>query len=89
MKLALLGADDDSLNLVRWAVQHGGHELSAAYDSEERAADIRSLAPSTRTNANWEELLLGSAADAVIIGRGGKKAAAQTGWLCSRIGLRG
>jgi hypothetical protein len=79
MKLALLGADDDSLDLIRWALEREVHVLTASYDSDDHAAVVRLLAPNVRTTANWEELLLGSAADAVIVGRGGKEAAARAG----------
>ncbi len=77
MKLAVLGADDDALNLLRWAVQQG-HELVAAYDSEAHAAALRAINPQVPLSDNWEELFLASAADAVIVGRGGKEAAART-----------
>jgi hypothetical protein len=79
MKLALLGADDDSLNLVRWAVTQGDHELVAAYDSGLRTNELRELAPHLRTTQSWEELILASVADAVIVGRGGKELVEQTG----------
>jgi hypothetical protein len=79
MKLALIGADDDSLELVRWAVESGRHELVAAYDSDLYAAELRSLAPHVPLNESWEGLVLGSTADAVVVGRGGKELTAQTG----------
>lgn len=75
MKLALLGADNDSLELVRWALEHAGHELVAAYDSEGHTTELRNLAPHIRLNESWEALVLGSLADAVIVGRGGKEVA--------------
>src|SRR5262245_18370957 len=71
MKLALLGADDESLQLVRWAVVSGGHELVLAADCRQRAAEIRSLAPQVRLQEPWETLMLGTVADAVIVGRAG------------------
>src|SRR5262245_49240406 len=79
MKIALIGADAESVELVRWGVERGGHELVAAYDSEPRTAELRSFAHQVRLNESWEGLVLGSAADAVIVGRGGKDAAAEAG----------
>jgi hypothetical protein len=77
MRIALLGADQESLTLVRWAVEKGGHELVAAYDSDSHSAVIRGIAPAVRLTESWEELLLGTAANAVVMGRGGKEAAAR------------
>jgi len=68
MKLALLGADEDSLELVRWAVGTGGHELVAAYETGRWEADVRAIAPRVRTGESWEALVLGSAGEAVIVG---------------------
>jgi hypothetical protein len=79
MKLAILGADADALELARWAVEHGGHEIVAAYDSEARASELRYLAPRLRLTDNWEELFVSSVADAVIVGRGGREAAGRAG----------
>jgi hypothetical protein len=83
MRIALLGADDDSLALVRWATLKGGHELVAAYDSDSHAAAIGEMAPAVRLTDNWEELLLGTAADAVVVGRGGKEAAVRQAIDCA------
>jgi hypothetical protein len=79
MKLALLGIDDDALALVRWAIAAGGHELVAAYDCGHREREVRELAPQSRLSESWESLVLGSAADAVIVGRGGAELAGETG----------
>lgn len=68
MKLALLGSDVDSLDLVRWAVEVGGHELVAVYEAGRFEAEVRAIAPRARTGENWEALVLGSAAEAVIVG---------------------
>src|SRR4029450_11729649 len=78
MKIALIGADDESLELVRWGIERGRHELVSAYDRESEAAKLRSIAPQMRLNESWEGLVLGSA-DAVIVGRAGKEAAAAAG----------
>jgi hypothetical protein len=79
MKIALIGADDESLELVRWGIERGRHELVSAYDSDSHAAKLRAMAPQMRLNESWEGLVLGSAADAVIVGRGGKQAAVAAG----------
>jgi hypothetical protein len=80
MRLALIGADDESLALVSWAVKSGQHELVAAYDSGPLAAPLQGLAPRVRLNESWEGLVLGTAADAVVIGRGGKEIATAAGF---------
>jgi len=77
MKLAMIGADEDALALAAWAVVQGGHELVAAYDSEACRRQLHAIAPRVAVSENWEELFLESSADAVIIGRGGKEAAAR------------
>jgi len=79
MKLALLGIDDDALDLIRWAVTDGGHELVAGYDVGRRSGEVLALAPGARFDESWESLVLGSAADAVIVGSGGAKLAGETG----------
>jgi hypothetical protein len=75
MKLALLGADADSIALVRWALEQRDHRLVVAYDSRVFAGTLSQLAPGVRVNNSWEELFLGSVADAVIVGRGGREEA--------------
>ncbi|HEY2410825.1 MAG TPA: hypothetical protein VGI40_01200 [Pirellulaceae bacterium] len=77
MKLALLGADADSIALVCWAANEGGHRIVVAYESQAFETELTGLAPGIRVNNNWEELFLGSVADAVIIGRGGREAALE------------
>jgi hypothetical protein len=77
MKLAVIGADEESLNLLEWAVARGGHELVAAYDSDAQSSRLRAINSQILVSDNWEELFLGSAADAVIVGRNGKEAAAR------------
>src|SRR5262245_52482836 len=79
MKVAVLGTDDDALQLVRWAVESGEHELVAAYDSEHYVEQLRALNPLVRTSESWEELVVASVADAVIVGRGGKELTAKAG----------
>jgi hypothetical protein len=79
MKLALLGIDDDALELARWAVTEGGHELVAAFDAGGRGAEVRDIAPQVHLGESWEALVLGSAAEALIVGRGGAGLADETG----------
>ena len=79
MKLAVIGADDDSLQLAHWAVTQGGHDLVAAYASDPFVGPLREIAPNIRTRQSWEELIVSSVADAVIIGRGGGELAEQSG----------
>jgi len=75
MKLAILGADADSVQLVRWAVERGGHELAVAFDSDLFAPELVQLEPTVRLRESWETLLLSGTADAVIVGRGGQEVA--------------
>jgi hypothetical protein len=79
MKLALIGADDESLALIRWAVRDGGHELIAAFDLAGRTDDVQTIAPNVRLNEDWESLVLGSAVNAVVIARAGAGLTASTG----------
>jgi hypothetical protein len=79
MKFALLGADTDSMELARWAIDQGGHQLVVAYDSYAFASELSRLSPAIHLNNNWEELFLESVADVVIIGRGGREAALDAG----------
>lgn len=79
MKLALIGADDESLELVRWAVDEGRHELVSAFDVGQWTEQVHALAPGVRLNEDWESLVLGSAVDAVIVARAGAGLTAATG----------
>lgn len=69
MKFALLGADADALSLAAAAAHSGPHELISAHDVGDAAAAVRSMAPAATIDEHWEELLGGSAAEAVIVGR--------------------
>ncbi len=80
MRLALLGVDDEALELVRWAVLADGHELVAAYDVGSRGADVTAIAPGAALADNWESLVLGTQVDAVIVARGQAGLAHQTGF---------
>jgi len=79
MRLALLGVDDDALELVRWAVLADGHQLVAAYDVGSRATDVAAVAPDALVDDTWESLVLGTQADAVIVARGQAGLANETG----------
>jgi hypothetical protein len=70
MQLALLGYDEDALRLVTWAVESRQHELVSAYCAASAADELRKLQPTIKLSDDWEELLLGSTADAVIVARG-------------------
>lgn len=79
MRLAIIGADQESLELVRWAVREGGHELVSAFDAGHHGSELRSIAPGVRLGENWESLLLGSGVEVVVIGRGSAGSSNQTG----------
>jgi len=73
MKLALLGADDDVMALVRALAARHKLEIVAAYQSGAWSAELEGLAPDARLGDEWESLLLGNVADAVIVGRGARE----------------
>jgi hypothetical protein len=79
MKLALIGADDESLDLVRWAVNAGGHQLVSAFDVAGRASAVQLIEPHVRLSEDWESLVIGSEVDAVIVARAGAGLSATTG----------
>lgn len=79
MKLALLGADQESIELARWAVREGAHKLVSAFDAGVLASELRSIAPGVRLNEDWESLLIGSTVDMVVVGRGNAELSSQTG----------
>lgn len=79
MKLALLGCDDESLDLLRAALA-SGHTLAAAYDAAGYHTQLRQLAPLVRLDDDWESLLVGSVADGVIVARGKLDPSAETGF---------
>ena len=79
MKLALIGADEEALQLVRWAVFAGGHQLLAAYDTGPLASEVAAIAADVRLGDDWESLVLGTQADAVIVARGQAGTSEATG----------
>ncbi len=80
MKFALLGCDDEALELVASALAEGNHALVAAYDVAAYQARLRQLAPLARYNDDWESLLVGSEAEAVIVARGKFDPSAESGF---------
>jgi hypothetical protein len=79
MKFAILGADDETLQLAAEAVLRQGHQLVAAFDCGQFADSLRELATSIRLNDDWESLLVGSSCQAVIVGRGQAGLSRETG----------
>jgi hypothetical protein len=78
MKLALIGADEESLELVQWAVA-GGHRLVSTFDCGSHGQALRAIEPTATHGGDWESLVLGSAVDLVIVGRGEAGLVGQTG----------
>jgi hypothetical protein len=83
MKLALLGCDEEALELVRCAVAGGNHVLTAAFDAAAYVRQLKALAPQVRCDDQWESLLLGTVADAVIVARGRLDLSLETGFSAS------
>jgi hypothetical protein len=72
MRLALLGLDEETLALVRWAVERVEATLVAAYNTPaEFEPLLRQLSPQTRVNdPDWEWLLLEGSVDLVVVSQG-------------------
>jgi predicted dehydrogenase len=70
MRVALLGADATSLELIAWGVQRRGATLVAAYDCGAWQDALTKLDAAVRLEDDWEALLA-SEVDAVVVGRGG------------------
>lgn len=79
MKLALIGADEESLTFLRAALVGGEHQFVAAYDTDAFAVRLRELEPRVHLGEDWEELLLGSRAELVLVSRAEANLAATTG----------
>lgn len=71
MNIALLGIDDDALNLVREIAGGVRYELAAVFDVTRDRETIRELVPAAAFDGDWENLLHASEIDAVIVGRSG------------------
>jgi len=74
MKIAVLGVDDQVLRLVRAIADSDEHRVVSVCDAATHAVEVRRLAPHADFDDGWESLLLGSVADAVIVGRTGSDA---------------
>ncbi|MBL8799240.1 MAG: hypothetical protein JNM56_35465, partial [Planctomycetia bacterium] len=71
MKLALLGDDAETLHAARAVAASGQHALVWICDCDPAAAkDLVRLAPTAKWTGDWESLLSGQVADAVLVGRG-------------------
>lgn len=67
MRLAVLGCDEATLRLLRWAIDQGGGKIVAAYAVKPHAAELLSLAPGVRLSDDWEELFSLDSIDAVLV----------------------
>jgi len=67
MKFALLGVDDDALDLVGRLCRAQQHELRVAYDAVDHLETIRTFAPRVETGDAPESLLARQDIDAVIV----------------------
>jgi predicted dehydrogenase len=70
MRFALLGADDDALELARAVGRSGRHEVVRADEAKTRADEISKIAPRAACGEHWAELLHGSQVEGVIVARG-------------------
>ncbi len=70
MRFALLDLDSDTITLVQQIACDEQHELVFAMVEESEASRLRTLAPVVELRADWESLLSGQMADAVIVSRG-------------------
>jgi predicted dehydrogenase len=76
MKLALLGADDKTLPLVRHALEHGRHEIVLLTEEDlagletDSTRRLRGMLPARTPEMGWESVLAGRLVDAVIVARG-------------------
>ena len=69
MKLALLGADNATLDVVRAAIIRGD-DIVWGCELADFAPAVQQLVPEVRTGDGWEALLTGRVADAVVVARG-------------------
>jgi myo-inositol 2-dehydrogenase/D-chiro-inositol 1-dehydrogenase len=69
MRLALLGSDETTAELVREVAARTEHEIVWACELELREAEVRSATPGLKIVEHWELLLGGTVADAVIVAR--------------------
>jgi hypothetical protein len=71
MKLALLGCDREALELAQATQLMPSWRIVAGVDVGEYRADLEKLAPTARFGDDWESLLHGTVADAVVVAGGG------------------
>ncbi len=69
MRLALLGSDENTAELVREIAARTQHEIVWACELESREAEIRAAIPGVKIVEHWELLLGGTVADAVLVAR--------------------
>jgi predicted dehydrogenase len=72
MKFALLGADPETLALVRAVHAQGSHQLVWFCSPQESWQALAPYTSNLRPTTAWEGLLGGTIADAVIVGRNGR-----------------
>jgi hypothetical protein len=70
MKFALLGCDEDVLQLADAALERGDVITSTWDVPVEFEEDLQAIAPRAIRLSSWQEVLNGELADAVIVGRG-------------------
>jgi hypothetical protein len=69
MKLALLGCDDEAVELIAAAHRGGEHQLVAAYDALGYEGRLKAISPQVRFDESWESLLAARDIQAVIVAR--------------------
>jgi myo-inositol 2-dehydrogenase/D-chiro-inositol 1-dehydrogenase len=69
MRFALLGVDVDTLPLAEAIAGTGQHQIVWYSESDTMGAALSRLAPAAEPAADWESLLTGQVADAVVVGR--------------------
>jgi len=67
MRFALLGFCDSSLSLIRAVKASGAHDLVSICGVDGRPSELAELYPEIQPERDWEFLLAGRAADAVIV----------------------
>lgn len=67
MKIALLGSTDESVGLARTIAAQGAHQLVAAYCVTAHRGELHDVAPGAVWSDQWESVLHGTVADAVIL----------------------
>jgi predicted dehydrogenase len=68
MRLALLGADDTTLALIRAAMRGGQDQVVMIDAVSQRASEAATIAPKAQLITDWEAVFGGDGIDAVIVG---------------------